>query len=59
MDLLDHLLATGAAFPVTLEDARRSLELITAWFESAETGVAIDLPIMPDHPRYQGWRTQS
>jgi predicted dehydrogenase len=48
-------LQSGAAFPVTMEDARRSLELITALFYSNETGAAVHLPIGPDHRRYRGW----
>jgi predicted dehydrogenase len=42
--------------PVTLADARASLELITAIYHSAQTGQAVDLPIGRDHPRYAGWR---
>jgi predicted dehydrogenase len=42
--------------PVTLADARRSLELVTALYHSAATGVAVHLPIASDHPRYNGWR---
>ena len=52
-------IVTGAAFPVTLQDARLSLELITGWFEAAESGMAVNLPIAPDHPRYGGWRSRS
>jgi predicted dehydrogenase len=48
-------IATGAPFPVTLDDARRSLELITAAFYANETGTAVRLPIGADHPRYGGW----
>jgi predicted dehydrogenase len=48
-------LAEGRAFSVTLQDARRSLELITALFHAAETGETVQLPITPDHPRYPGW----
>ena len=42
--------------PVTLDDARRSLELITALYHAAETGAAVALPIGKDHPKYRGWR---
>ena len=42
--------------PVGLADARRSLELITALYHSAETGIAVTLPIGASHPKYQGWR---
>jgi predicted dehydrogenase len=44
------------ALPVTLADARRSLELVTALLSSAETGLAVALPIGTDHPKYRGWR---
>jgi predicted dehydrogenase len=43
-------------FAVTLEDARRSLELVTALFHASETGETVALPIGVDHPRYGGWR---
>ncbi len=41
--------------PVTLRDARASLELITAMYHSAFTRQVVDLPIGPDHQRYAGW----
>ncbi len=49
-------LAAGAEFPVTLADARRSLELVTALFHSAETGLPVALPIGAGHPKYRSWR---
>jgi predicted dehydrogenase len=49
-------LATESALPVTLADARRSLELVTALYHSAATGTAVTMPIRRDHPKYQGWR---
>jgi predicted dehydrogenase len=42
--------------PVTLADARQSLELVTALMHSAETGKAVALPIGTKHPKYRGWR---
>ncbi len=48
-------LTTGGALPVTLDDARRSLELITALYHSAASGAPVMLPIGGDHPRYSGW----
>jgi len=42
--------------PVTLSDARASLELITAIYHSAQTGQAVTLPIGSDHPKYASWR---
>lgn len=58
-ELFHAALAEGSAMPVTLEDARRSMELITALFHAAETGTVVDLPIGPGHPRYDGWVTRS
>ena len=48
-------LADDLPFPVTLDDARRSLELITAMFRAQETGCVVELPIGPDSPGYHGW----
>lgn len=51
-----HAALTGdAPPPVTLDDARASLALITALYHSAETGERVTLPIRSDHPRYRGW----
>jgi predicted dehydrogenase len=47
----------GGALPVTLVDARASLELATALYHSAATGAAVTLPIAVDHPSYNGWPT--
>jgi len=49
-------LTTGGVLPVTLADARRSIELVTALYHSAATGAPVNLPIEPDHPAYNGWR---
>jgi predicted dehydrogenase len=49
-------LTPGEALPVTLADARRSLELVTALYHSAATDTIVTLPIGPDHPKYRGWR---
>jgi predicted dehydrogenase len=48
-------LTTGSMLPVTLADARRSLELVTALYHSAAIGTAVGLPIGRDHPSYRGW----
>jgi predicted dehydrogenase len=45
----------GTELPVTLQDARASLELITAMYHSAFTRQVVDLPIGADHPRYTSW----
>jgi predicted dehydrogenase len=51
----DWLDGTAAELPVTLRDARASIELITALYDSARRGVDVPLPLAPDHPLYQGW----
>ena len=40
---------------VTLEDGRRSLELVTAVYASARQNAPVELPLPPDHPLYGGW----
>jgi hypothetical protein len=40
---------------VTLADARASIELITAMYDSARRAVDVALPLPPDHPLYGGW----
>jgi predicted dehydrogenase len=52
-------LMTGAPLPVTLADARASLELATALYHSAATGAAVNLPIASGHPAYNGWPTHN
>jgi predicted dehydrogenase len=41
--------------PVTLADARTSLELVTAAYDSARSDRLVTLPIGPEHPLYAGW----
>jgi predicted dehydrogenase len=48
-------LRDGAEIPVTLDDARTSLELLTALYHSAATGSQVELPIESMHPAYRGW----
>jgi predicted dehydrogenase len=56
-ELFHDALVNDRPFPVTLADARSSLELITACFHSSATGQVVQLPIGPEHPRYDGWIT--
>ena len=49
-------LETGCPLPITLAEARASLELITALYHSAATGQNVNLPIPKNHPRYRSWR---
>ncbi|MCC7355397.1 MAG: Gfo/Idh/MocA family oxidoreductase [Anaerolineae bacterium] len=48
-------LQDGTELPVTLADARTSLELLTAMYHSAQTGQPATLPLGEDHPKYAGW----
>ena len=50
-----HALITGGPFPVSTEDTRRSLELVTALFHSADTGAPVGLPLDKGHPKYANW----
>ncbi len=43
--------------PVTSADARRALEIVTAFYHSSETRSEVTWPIGPDHPKYQSWLT--
>lgn len=52
-------LAGGAPLPVTTKDARRALELVTAIYQSADSGREISLPIGPDSPKYADWRANT
>jgi predicted dehydrogenase len=46
---------TGGELPVTLADARRMLELVTALYVSARTGREVELPLAADDPALDGW----
>jgi predicted dehydrogenase len=48
-------LQSGTELPVTLSDARASVELLTAIYASARTAQAVNLPIGSEHPLYAGW----
>jgi predicted dehydrogenase len=52
---LHKALTEGGDLPVSIADARPSLELITAAYHSARTGEPVRLPIGRDHPLYAGW----
>lgn len=54
-ELFADALAEGTPFPVTLADARLSIELVTAMFESDEARSVVKLPIQAGHRRYHGW----
>jgi predicted dehydrogenase len=52
-------LIRGAQIPVTLADARTSLELLTALYHSAASATSVELPIASTHPAYRGWSNLS
>ncbi len=52
---LHAALESGADPPVTVADARASIELVTAIYHSARSGEAVALPLGPEHPLYHGW----
>jgi predicted dehydrogenase len=54
-ELFADAITTDAPFPVTLDDARMSIELITALFASDELRASVALPIVAGHPTYAGW----
>jgi predicted dehydrogenase len=56
MGAYHEALTTGGALPVTLSDARRSIELVTALYHSAAIASLVHLPIPRDHPAYNGWQ---
>ena len=55
---LHDCLAHGQPAPVTLDDARRSVELLTAMYYSADHATEVELPLSADHPYYDGWRAE-
>jgi hypothetical protein len=42
--------------PVTLGDARRSIELVSALYASAKSGQRVMMPFRQADPYYLGWR---
>ena len=44
-----------AVWPLTLQDAHQSLELISAIYYSSATNSAVELPLPADHPVRDGW----
>lgn len=54
-ELFFDAIRNDSELPVTLQDARNSLELVTAAYHSQRTGQAVSLPLQPDHPLYESW----
>ncbi len=48
-------LAADAPNPVSLDDARAALGIVTAWYHSARHDTTERLPIGSDHPAYASW----
>ena len=55
---LHRALTGGGPMPVTIADARLSLELVAAAYHSARTGSPVSLPIERTDPLYHGWLPQ-
>jgi predicted dehydrogenase len=54
-EALHPALAGTAPWPLTLQDAWRSLELVSAIYYSSATNTAVELPLANDHPVREGW----
>jgi predicted dehydrogenase len=54
-EALNAALAGDAPWPLTIEDAYRSLELASAIYYASATNQAVDLPLLPAHPVRAGW----
>ena len=54
-ELMHAAIHDGAPPPVTLADARASLELITAIYQANASGKAVNLPLEREAPGYAGW----
>ncbi|MDU0308099.1 Gfo/Idh/MocA family protein [Rhizobium sp. 10PS4] len=55
-----HAFLSGhAPLPVTTKDARRALELVTAIYQSSDSGADVPLPVGSDSPKYADWRART
>ncbi|WP_420396022.1 Gfo/Idh/MocA family protein [Nioella sp.] len=59
LDAVADALAGQGGMEVTLEDGRRSIELVTAIYRSAREGGPIKLPLSSGSPCYTGWMPES
>ena len=55
IEALHPALSGAVPWPLTLQDAYRSLELASAIYYSSATNTAVELPLAPDHPVRDGW----
>ena len=49
-----NALRDGGELPVTIDDARRTIEFIAAAYHSSESGERVDLPLGRQHPKFYG-----
>lgn len=54
-ELVHDAITAGGEPPVTLQDARRSLELVTAAYHSSRTNAPVKLPLDASHPLHGSW----
>jgi predicted dehydrogenase len=54
-ELFHAALEGTGPLPVTLAEARHSLEIVTAVYHSARTGARVPLPLSAAHPAWGGW----
>jgi predicted dehydrogenase len=54
-ELFHQALVAGTPPPVTVEDARNALDLVTAAYHSQRSGAPVALPLGREHPLNQSW----
>ena len=59
MEHFHDFLSGRGPLPVTTRDARRALELVTAIYQSSDSGAEVALPVGPDSPKYADWRART
>lgn len=52
-------LSGNGPLPVSSTDARNALELVTAIYQSSDSGQQIWLPVATDSPKYGSWRSKT
>jgi predicted dehydrogenase len=59
MEHFHAYLSGRGPLPVTTADARRALELVTAIYQSSDSGSEVVLPVGPDSSKYADWRART
>lgn len=59
MEHFHAYLSGRGPLPVTTRDARRALELVTAIYQSSDSGSEVVLPMGPYSPKYADWRART